>query len=847
MHSIVTALALAALARASVTPTAPGGGKDVYVAGQECSFEWKPDESGKWESFDVDLYTGHNYMMRNITRVASGLDGTDSSVTKYSYRCPEVVPPAPIYFYQFSLDGEEPTWTQRFAIAAPNGTVVVAPNAQQPNGDEIPWGIGHLANETLENSSLVESITSPESEEDVASAVWGLFDGHEEETAASTNDSQPQSTSSSSSWDDLSASSSVSHQITGFNEGRGCGHDDQCPEEAPCCSEYGYCGTGRNCLAGCNPLASFQTRACVPVPAFVDQKFSFEPSSTSRVLQNSSFWNGDASSLDWVIDSVGNASLGPIITNTSTGESALALSMLPGSVYGTTITSTRSLLYGNVTARIKSAPGKGDVAAFYLISGTEDKINFELTPTSDGSFSTHFSSNGERADLKAQDTQNTTNQLSDTDFHEYTISWLPESITWLVDGVVMRKVSKNATLDRDVYRYPQTPSRIRFWIREREATDSLVSVEELGTGSIDDTSTKSEASFDAISYISSVDVLCYPTSLLSNFTFANSLSSTHNDSSPSLKGTNAADMSAHLNISASLDSALPSTASASLLSPTDSSVSALAFPADLQSTSSLATPTIEGIAGSPSPSSTLWWSSPVVSTALAVTPQEVSPTIGTAQAWGPLRKLRRWIQLEKREEKSLSAYSYGSVDENGQVAVNGYSGSTLISTDRSTGLDMLATAPPEGDKHGAAGSAHSADEVEDEHDEEDGSKSRMQRWEELPTWAKAGIIGGSVLVGLLLVVIIGRCFWRKASGSSTAQTAYAPIGDQGGSEIVTPFSQNNGALYDGSSPPMGQTNAKPTLLQRSSTSSTSATYTNGGYVPSSSLRKQYFPSGSDHV
>jgi hypothetical protein len=77
----------------------------------------------EWKSFDVDLFTGHNYLMRNVTRVASGLDGT-ASKTKYTYRCPEVDPPAPIYFYQFSLDGEEPTWTQRFTIASTNGTTV---------------------------------------------------------------------------------------------------------------------------------------------------------------------------------------------------------------------------------------------------------------------------------------------------------------------------------------------------------------------------------------------------------------------------------------------------------------------------------------------------------------------------------------------------------------------------------------------------------------------------------------------------------------------------------------------------------------------------------------------------
>jgi len=35
----------------------------------------------------------------NVTRVASGLDGT-AGETKHSFPCPDVEPPAPIYFYR---------------------------------------------------------------------------------------------------------------------------------------------------------------------------------------------------------------------------------------------------------------------------------------------------------------------------------------------------------------------------------------------------------------------------------------------------------------------------------------------------------------------------------------------------------------------------------------------------------------------------------------------------------------------------------------------------------------------------------------------------------------------------
>lgn len=35
----------------------------------------------------------------NVTRVATGLDGTSHNV-RFMYECPEVDPPAPIYFYR---------------------------------------------------------------------------------------------------------------------------------------------------------------------------------------------------------------------------------------------------------------------------------------------------------------------------------------------------------------------------------------------------------------------------------------------------------------------------------------------------------------------------------------------------------------------------------------------------------------------------------------------------------------------------------------------------------------------------------------------------------------------------
>ena len=73
---------------------------------------------------------------------------------------------------------------------------------------------------------------------------------------------------------------------------------------------------------------------------------------------------------------VGNPDLGVVTTNSESGETSLTLSLIEHG-NGTVITSTRSLLYGNVTAQIKSVAGAGILTSFALVSGTGDEIDFE--------------------------------------------------------------------------------------------------------------------------------------------------------------------------------------------------------------------------------------------------------------------------------------------------------------------------------------------------------------------------------------------------------------------------------------------------------------------------------------
>lgn len=52
MLILLSFLTFPILCVAQVIPTAPGPG-ETFKAGTECTVKWKPDTSGKWDSFDI--------------------------------------------------------------------------------------------------------------------------------------------------------------------------------------------------------------------------------------------------------------------------------------------------------------------------------------------------------------------------------------------------------------------------------------------------------------------------------------------------------------------------------------------------------------------------------------------------------------------------------------------------------------------------------------------------------------------------------------------------------------------------------------------------------------------------
>lgn len=225
-----------------------------------------------------------------------------------------------------------------------------------------------------------------------------------------------------------------------------CNLSSQCPESAPCCDQYGLCGTGFYCLGGCDVRYSYNLSACMPMP----RMNSFEESFTNldRIGEISDYL-GNSSEYDWVysgyIDSYDDA----------------LLIQMPNGTTGTVVSSTKYLWYGKVGATIKSSRDDGVVTAFITFSDVEDEIDFEFVGYNLTNPQTNFYAMGILNYSNAANSS-TTNTFSN--WHYYQIDWDEDELSWLIDGETVRTLKRedtwNSTTER--YDYPQTPSRIEF-------------------------------------------------------------------------------------------------------------------------------------------------------------------------------------------------------------------------------------------------------------------------------------------------------------------------------------------------------------------------------------------------
>lgn len=142
-----------------------------------------------------------------------------------------------------------------------------------------------------------------------------------------------------------------------------CGNGSNCPQDTPCCSQYGQCGVGAYCLGGCDPQNSFDLQSCVAAPQCKSQDYKLD--SLNGIVANTKYL-GDASQANWVVSGT------PVVYSDS-----VLLTMAPSTV-GTLLSSTHYVWYGKISATMTTSQGAGVVTAFIMMSDVKDEIDFEF-------------------------------------------------------------------------------------------------------------------------------------------------------------------------------------------------------------------------------------------------------------------------------------------------------------------------------------------------------------------------------------------------------------------------------------------------------------------------------------
>jgi len=174
------------------------------------------------------------------------------------------------------------------------------------------------------------------------------------------------------------------------------------------------------------------------------------------VLTNATQYDGNATLHDFVVDN------GNVFVSTSS-ELVLTLTQANN---GTKISSTRYVHYGTITATLKTARTAGVVNAFITMSDVKDEIDWEWPGANVTQAQSNFFWLGQ---VNYSATNGETHYgISDTyaNYHAYSIDWQPDTLTWSIDGNIVRTVNRVDTLSKDGthYAYPSTPSRVQLSI-----------------------------------------------------------------------------------------------------------------------------------------------------------------------------------------------------------------------------------------------------------------------------------------------------------------------------------------------------------------------------------------------
>ncbi|KAJ3103570.1 hypothetical protein HDU97_009990 [Phlyctochytrium planicorne] len=130
---------------------------------------------------------------------------------------------------------------------------------------------------------------------------------------------------------------------------------------------------------------------------------------------------------------------------------------------GARLSTTSYMLYGTFKSRFISSGIGGIVTAFISYSDVKDEIDWEITGKDVDQGQSNFFYRGV-VDYTKSKGHGTNTDTSNT-YHDYEVRWAEDSITWLIDGQEVRKVTKSSQCNSSgECTFPSTPSKIEIAI-----------------------------------------------------------------------------------------------------------------------------------------------------------------------------------------------------------------------------------------------------------------------------------------------------------------------------------------------------------------------------------------------
>ncbi|KAI9136678.1 concanavalin A-like lectin/glucanase domain-containing protein [Paraphysoderma sedebokerense] len=224
----------------------------------------------------------------------------------------------------------------------------------------------------------------------------------------------------------------------------------ECPQSAPCCNRHGYCSaTPMDCYVeqGCQANASY-TGACVSInPGCKSFREDFNDGSAVKKRDE---YDGDPDKTRFIdeFDTV-RVSDG-FLHLTHSYDATLGQGKI------SRLFSTRWFRYGRISASLKTGLAPGLVNSFIYDSSADsdhvgDEIDYEWVYKDRTETQTNYYIDGIVDYTRGvpsyfkDPTTGTAQSTTDETFHLYEIEWLPNSISWIIDGKPVRTVTRNGT------------------------------------------------------------------------------------------------------------------------------------------------------------------------------------------------------------------------------------------------------------------------------------------------------------------------------------------------------------------------------------------------------------------